>query len=575
VTSTNSAPETRGDGDAPARLASILTNPDDPFFMRVQLASIALVLISVGALMAETVEGVAEAYADLWYALEWVFLIGFGLEYLAYLYVARDRMRHVRSFWGIVDLLATLPSLFLVLGVGISGGFLRILRVLRVLRTLKIMRLAIVRYQQSDAAAGKKRNTLWLDLQIYGMAVFVALVLSAALVYEAEGGIEDTMFTDIPTSLWWAISILATHGSAFSATTALGKVISGLTMLTGVALFSILTNVIGRSLLATLFGEDSSEEPSAEARKAAEAKVRQAKSEVAATVKRVVDGASGSGGVTLSTPPDHLSSGFGRIVWNAFNDIRSPEYEWSSKIVTTAIFVSVATVMLESVESISSDYQVVIGVAELLVTTIFVCEYVAQLWIAKDRWAYARSFWGIIDFLAILPAILPVLGLAQVKAVKLFRILRVLRVLKLMKVAAERARASSQASSDTLLVDLQIYMIALFTAMVMSATLMWYAEGDVESNSSAANAFEGLWFAVVTLTATGSGVNVPQTPLGRFFAGATMIVGLALFGVLTSVIGRAMLRSLFGDDGGTDGDISTADSPEGRRDAPTAQLATD
>jgi hypothetical protein len=144
-----------------------------------------------------------------------------------------------------------------------------------------------------------------------------------------------------------------------------------------------------------------------------------------------------------------------------------------------------------------------------------------------------------------------------------------------MKVAAERARASSQASSDTLLVDLQIYMIALFTAMVMSATLMWYAEGDVESNSSAANAFEGLWFAVVTLTATGSGVNVPQTPLGRFFAGATMIVGLALFGVLTSVIGRAMLRSLFGDDGGTDGDISTADSPEGRRDAPTAQLATD
>jgi voltage-gated potassium channel len=484
-------------------------------------------------------------------------------------------MRHVRSFWGIVDLLATLPSLFLVLGVGISGGFLRILRVLRVLRTLKIMRLAIVRYQQSDAAAGKKRNTLWLDLQIYGMAVFVALVLSAALVYEAEGGIEDTMFTDIPTSLWWAISILATHGSAFSATTALGKVISGLTMLTGVALFSILTNVIGRSLLATLFGEDSSEEPSAEARKAAEAKVRQAKSEVAATVKRVVDGASGSGGVTLSTPPDHLSSGFGRIVWNAFNDIRSPEYEWSSKIVTTAIFVSVATVMLESVESISSDYQVVIGVAELLVTTIFVCEYVAQLWIAKDRWAYARSFWGVIDFLAILPAILPVLGLAQVKAVKLFRILRVLRVLKLMKVAAERARASSQASSDTLLVDLQIYMIALFTAMVMSATLMWYAEGDVESNSSAANAFEGLWFAVVTLTATGSGVNVPQTPLGRFFAGATMIVGLALFGVLTSVIGRAMLQSLFGDDVGTDGDISTPDSPEGRRDAPTAQLATD
>ena len=74
------------------------------------------------------------------------------------------------------------------------------------------------------------------------------------------------MFTDIPTCLWWAITILATHGSAFSATTALGKVVSGLTMLTGVALFSILTNVIGRSLLATLFGDDSEEAPPPEAR---------------------------------------------------------------------------------------------------------------------------------------------------------------------------------------------------------------------------------------------------------------------------------------------------------------------
>ena len=65
------------------RLASVLTNPNDPWFMRVQLASIMLVLVSVAALMAETVEGVAEEYASTWHALEWVFLVGFGVEYLA------------------------------------------------------------------------------------------------------------------------------------------------------------------------------------------------------------------------------------------------------------------------------------------------------------------------------------------------------------------------------------------------------------------------------------------------------------------------------------------------------------
>ena len=58
--------------------------------MRIQLASTTLVLISIGALMAETVPGVALEYASLWHGLEWVFMIGFGLEYLAYLYVAAN-----------------------------------------------------------------------------------------------------------------------------------------------------------------------------------------------------------------------------------------------------------------------------------------------------------------------------------------------------------------------------------------------------------------------------------------------------------------------------------------------------
>lgn len=74
--------------------------------------------------------------------------------------MAADRLRHVRSFWGIVDLLATLPSLFVVLGIGLAGGFLRILRVLRVLRTLKIIRLAVVRFQQSGAVGQEAQHHL-------------------------------------------------------------------------------------------------------------------------------------------------------------------------------------------------------------------------------------------------------------------------------------------------------------------------------------------------------------------------------------------------------------------------------
>ncbi len=549
-------------------LRSAFTNQDDPWYMRIQLASTTLVLISIFSLMAETVPGVATEYASLWHGLEWVFMIGFGLEYLVYLYVARERFRHATSFWGVVDLLAILPSIFLVLGVGVAGGFLRTLRVLRVLRTLKILRLAVTRLAHSAKQSGKKRNTIWIDLQIYSMAVFVALVLSASLVYEVDHLSEGSPFTDIPTSLWWAVGMLATHGSPLMSASASApvKIIASLTMLTGVALFSILTNVIGRSLLTTLFGDDGRDEAANQRNRRRRAEAAEAARQVGPKISDQVDRALASSGL-LAGPagtdtPAHLSHGWRRWLWAAYTDMYSREYELVSKVVTFSIFLATATIMLESLQSFVESYGPLIEVTEAVVLVVFLLDYAAQIYVAPDRWGYIRSFWGIIDLIAIVPGVFPILGITQVKSVRLFRILRVLRVLKLLKAAAARARQSVAKNEDTFRTDLEIYGIALFTAAILCGTLIWFAEGDVESGSSAPNAFEGLWFAVVALTTTGAGVNAPTTIFGRVVASSTMIVGLALFGVLTSVIGRAMLKSLFGDDGGEDGDIATIDEDD-------------
>ena len=549
-------------------LRSAFTNQDDPWFMRIQVASTTLVLISIAALMAETVPGVATEYAALWHGLEWVFMIGFGLEYLAYLYVARERLKHATSLWGLVDLLAILPSVFLVLGVGVAGGFLRTLRVLRVLRTLKILRLAVTRLAHSTAHSGKRRNTIWIDLQIYSMAVFVVLVLSASLVYEVDHLSEGSPFTDIPTSLWWAVGMLATHGSPLMSASASApvKIIASLTMLTGVALFSILTNVIGRSLLTTLFGDDGRDDAANQRNRRRRAEAAEAARQVGSKISDQVDRAISSSGL-LAGPdappvPAHLSQGWGRWLWSAYTNIYSREYEIVSKLVTYSIFLATATIMLESLPSFVEQYGSLLEATESLVLVVFVLDYVAQIYIAPDRWGYIRSFWGIIDVIAIVPGLFPILGITQVKSIRLFRILRVLRVLKLLKAAATRARHTVAKNQDTFRTDLEIYGIALFTAAILSGTLIWFAEGDVESGSSAPNAFEGLWFAVVALTTTGAGVNAPTTLFGRVVASSTMIVGLALFGVLTSVIGRAMLKSLFGDDGGDDGDLATLDSDD-------------
>ncbi|MCX5986874.1 MAG: ion transporter [Chloroflexi bacterium] len=549
-------------------LRSAFTNQDDPWYMRIQLASTTLVLISIFSLMAETVPGVATEYASLWHGLEWVFMIGFGLEYLAYLYVARERFRHATSFWGVVDLLAILPSIFLVLGVGVAGGFLRTLRVLRVLRTLKILRLAVTRLAHSAKQSGKKRNTIWIDLQIYSMAVFVALVLSASLVYEVDHLSEGSPFTDIPTSLWWAVGMLATHGSPLMSASASApvKIIASLTMLTGVALFSILTNVIGRSLLTTLFGDDGRDEAANQRNRRRRAEAAEAARQVGPKISDQVDRALASSGLPAgpagTDTPAHLSHGWRRWLWAAYTDMYSREYELVSKVVTFSIFLATATIMLESLQSFVESYGPLIEVTEAVVLVVFLLDYAAQIYVAPDRWGYIRSFWGIIDLIAIVPGVFQILGITQVKSVRLFRILRVLRVLKLLKAAAARARQSVAKNEDTFRTDLEIYGIALFTAAILCGTLIWFAEGDVESGSSAPNALEGLWFAVVALTTTGAGVNAPTTIFGRVVASSTMIVGLALFGVLTSVIGRAMLKSLFGDDGGEDGDIATIDEDD-------------
>jgi len=183
--------------------------------------------------------------------------------------------------------------------------------------------------------------------------------------------------------------------------------VSGLTMVTGVALFSILTNVIGRSLPATLYGEDSEEAPAPETRKAAASKLRAAGASVLAVVTRTVDAAGSIPGVRSGSPPGWLAHGLGRIVWNAYNDIHSVPYEWTSKVVTAAIFVSVGCIMVESVESIHTEYYLPISAAEWIVSLVFVLDYVAQMWIAENRRAYATSFWGVIDLVAIIPGNLP------------------------------------------------------------------------------------------------------------------------------------------------------------------------
>lgn len=215
------------------------------------------------------------------------------------------------------------------------------------------------------------------------------------------------------------------------------------------------------------------------------------------------------------------------------------------------ISLSIGTLIAESMQPDAAT-QLTINIVETILVVVFSAEYLLHLWVAENRLKYATSFWGIVDLLAILPALLAFLPNAGFRVVRTLRVLRVLRMLKLMKLAADQARASANLAArgkPSLFNDALIYLMALFTVLTISATLAYYAEVDetAEATATTFNSIpQAMWWSIVTITTTGYGDMVPSTLLGRLIAVGTMFSGLALFGILTSVIGRAVLTTLFG-----------------------------
>jgi voltage-gated potassium channel len=223
-----------------------------PRFIRVQRFVMFCIFLSVGSMVLETVPWIAQRHQGWFDLVERVVLVVFTAEYAINVWVAPDRRGYVLGVWGIIDLLAVLPSLVLALNVG-SVEFLAVMRVMRVLRILRVLKLAKVAAQRFHER--ETRGAARMDLQIYFIAFFCSLTIWSTLMYYAERGPAGTKFTSIPESMWWAISALTgtTYGDIYPQTV-WGRVVAVCAALNGLALFGLLMNVIGEALHVSLFG---------------------------------------------------------------------------------------------------------------------------------------------------------------------------------------------------------------------------------------------------------------------------------------------------------------------------------
>jgi voltage-gated potassium channel len=202
-------------------------------------------------------------------------------------------------------------------------------------------------------------------------------------------------------------------------------------------------------------------------------------------------------------------------------------------VLIAAILVSVAVIMLESVASVQLEYGGALRSAEWFFTVLFTAEYVARLWCAGRPTVYARSFFGVIDLLAILPTYVSLLfpGGQVLTVVRILRVLRVFRILKLARYMGE-ARVLGQALRASRY-KITVFVMAVLSITVIVGSLMYLIEDQASGFTSIP---QSVYWAIVTLTTVGFGDITPQTPLGQALASVVMIMGYGIIAVPTGIL---------------------------------------
>jgi voltage-gated potassium channel len=220
--------------------------------------------------------------------------------------------------------------------------------------------------------------------------------------------------------------------------------------------------------------------------------------------------------------------------------------QYVDMILFILIVLNIAAVCLESVKHIGNEYKVAFNAFEFFSIIIFGIEYVLRVWSAParndlgnstniiKRMKYIFSFTGLIDFLAIIPSILPYFfgGLD----LRWLRVLRLLRLLKISNYSSALEDFFSAIKADWRSFSAALYLMVI--ALFLSSALMYIAEHDSQPEKFSSIP-ETMWWGLITLTTVGYGDVSPVTPLGKIIGAFTAIMGVCTVALLTGIVASA------------------------------------
>ena len=227
-----------------AKVHEVIFETDTPAGKLFDVALIVTILISVVVVSLESVPDIRLRYGPELRAAEWVITILFTIEYILRLLCVERPLSYATSFFGIVDLLAILPTYISLLVPGTQA--LTVVRVLRLLRVFRVLKL--VQYVSEARTLNSALKASWKKIFVFLFAVLMVVVIVGSLMYLIEG--PEHGFDSIPRAIYWAVVTLTTVGYGDIAPgTPLGQFLAMCVMILGYGIIAVPTGIVTRELV--------------------------------------------------------------------------------------------------------------------------------------------------------------------------------------------------------------------------------------------------------------------------------------------------------------------------------------
>ena len=199
------------------------------------------------------------------------------------------------------------------------------------------------------------------------------------------------------------------------------------------------------------------------------------------------------------------------------------------------ILLSLLAYAIETLPNLSKEHIIYLNTFETISIMIFSIEYILRVYVSDRKIGYIFSFYGIVDFLAILPYYL--ITSIDLRSIRVFRLLRIFRVIKLFRF--NRAIDLMSKALAKVRAEITIFLFITLVLIYLSSIVIYHCEHAVQPDKFK-SIFHSMWWSVMTLTTVGYGEIYPVTSLGKLFTSFLSIIGIGIVAIPTGLLASSL-----------------------------------